>query len=143
MTKRFLAIVIVTGTILGPYVEAQAAASDAANTPARQVDPRAVEALQKMGAYLQGLKRFHVSTELTGKRVLEDGEKLQHTATADLDVDRPDRIRASMHSARCEREILYDGKTVAHYSPEQKYYTTMPFDGNLSALVQQLRTRYV
>ncbi len=42
-----------------------------------------------MGAHLQTLKRFQVSTEMTGERVLADGQKLQHEATADLDVDRP------------------------------------------------------
>jgi hypothetical protein len=95
-----------------------------------------------MGAHLQSLKRFSVSIDLTGERVLEDGQKLQHTATADLFVDRPNRIRAAMRSARTEREIVYDGKAVTLYSPAQKYYSTVAFDGDLSALIDQLRTRY-
>lgn len=35
-----------------------------------------------MGVYLQTLDRFRVSTELTGERVLADGQKLQHMAYA-------------------------------------------------------------
>ena len=41
--------------------------------------PASIQALKDMGAFLQTLKRFRVSTELTGERVLADGQKLQHT----------------------------------------------------------------
>jgi len=86
-----------------------------------------------MGAYLQTLKRFRVSTELTGE--LADGQKLQHTATADLDVDRPNQIRAWMHSARSDRELFYDGATVALYTPAQKFYSTVEFSGTIGDLI--------
>jgi hypothetical protein len=65
------------------------------------------------------LKRFRVSTELTGERVLADGQNLQHAATADMDVERPNKIRVLMHSALSERELVYDGKTVTLYTPAQ------------------------
>jgi hypothetical protein len=53
--------------------------------------------LKDMGAFLLTLKRFEVSTEVTGERVLADGQKLQHAATADMDVVRPNKIRVLMH----------------------------------------------
>ena len=95
-----------------------------------------------MGAYLQTLKRFQVSTELTGERVLADGQKLQHTATADMDVERPNKIRAVMKSARSEREIIYDGKTVTLYTPAQKYYSTVEFTETIGSLIGKLEDRY-
>jgi len=106
------------------------------------VDQAAIQALKDMGAYLQTLKRFHVSTELTGERVLSDGQKLQHTATADMDVERPDKLRALMHSARSERQLFYDGKTVTLYTPAQRYYSTVEFSGTLGELIGRLRERY-
>lgn len=132
---------------IAPQVHAQAAtaasAPQAASGAAVQaVDPAAVEALKKMGAYLQSLRRFSVSTELTGERVLEDGQKLQHTATADLDVDRPNRIRVTMTSARSNRELLFDGKSVTLFSPAQKFYSTVPFDGTIGQLADRLRDHY-
>lgn len=145
MKRSVLAIFMVAGTMLLPYAEAQtapASAPSAASAPANPVDPAAIQALQKMGTYLQSLKRFSVSIDLTGERVLEDGQKLQHTASAQLDVDRPNRISASMRSARSEHEIFYDGKTAWLYSPEQKYYSTVGFNGNIGALIEQLRLRY-
>ena len=124
-----------------PLAHAQAAAPPSV-VQATAVDPAAIQALKDMGAYLQGLKRFRVSTDLTGERVLADGQKLQHTATADMDVERPNRLHARMWSARAERELIYDGKTVTLYTPAQKYYSTVEYSGNLGELVKRLEDRY-
>ena len=82
-----------------------------------------------------------MSTELTGERVLADGQKLQHTATADMDVERPNKMRALMHSARSERELVYDGKTVTLYTPAQKYYSTVEFSGTIGELIERLEEK--
>jgi len=113
-----------------------------AQTAANPVDPGAIQALKDMGANLQTLKRFQVLTALTGERVLADGQKLQHAATADLDVERPNRVRAVMVSPRSERQIIYDGKTVSLYTPAQKFYSTVAFTGTLGELVDKLQERY-
>jgi hypothetical protein len=109
---------------------------------ANAVDPAAVQALKDMGAHLQSLKRFRVSTELTAERVLADGQKLQHTATANMDVERPNKLRAHMMSARSKRELVYDGRNVTLYTPAQKYYSTVAFADPLAVLVTRLQDRY-
>ena len=86
---------------------------------ANPVDPASIQALKNMGAHLQTLKRFQVSTELSGERAVADGQKLQHSATADLDVDRPNKLRARMFSSRSQRELFYDGKAATLYTPAQ------------------------
>ena len=114
--------------LAAPVAHAQTARPARRAAPAANaVDPASIQALKDMGAHLQTLKRFRVSTELTGERVLADGQKLQHTATADMDVERPNKLRALMRSARSERELFYDGKTVTLYTPAQKYYSTVEF----------------
>ena len=113
-----------------------------AATAANAVDPASIQALKDMGAHLQSLKRFRVSTEVTGERVLADGQKLQHTATANLDVERPNKLRVVMQSARSERELFYDGKTVTLYTPAQKYYSTVEFSDTIGKLIEQLETKY-
>jgi hypothetical protein len=110
--------------------------------PVNPVDPAAVQALKDMGAHLQSLQRFRVNTELSGERVLADGQKLQHSATAQMDVQRPNKLRARMSSARSERQLVFDSKTVTLYTPAQKYYSTVPFTGTLADLVEQLEERY-
>jgi hypothetical protein len=111
-------------------------------TASDAVDPASIQALKDMGAHLQSLTRFRVSTELTGERVLADGQKLQHAASASIDVDRPNRIHVRMRSSRAERDLFFDGKTVTLSTPAQKYYSTVEFSGTLGELVGKLENGY-
>lgn len=123
---------------------AAAAPAQASTAPpgANAVDPATIQALKHMGAYLQTLKQFEVMIELSGERVLADGQKLQHTATADVDVVRPNKVRAQMRSARSQRDLVYDGKTVTLYTPQQKSYSQAQFSDNLGVLADRLRERF-
>jgi hypothetical protein len=129
-------LLLLASTLWVPEVRAQ--------TPggASQVDPAAIQALQAMGAHLQTLKRFSVSTEVTGERVLLDGQKLQHSARATLDVARPDRLHVRMSSPRSERELFFDGKSVTLFTPAQKIYSTVDFSGTVGELVERLQQRF-
>jgi len=135
MLRTILTLGFLATSAASPLAMAQPA-------PANAVDPASIQALRDMGAYLQTLKRFRVSTELTGERVLADGQKLSHTATANMDVQRPNKLRALMHSARSERQIFYDGSTVTLFTPAQKYYSTVEFTGSLGDLINRLRERF-
>ena len=128
--------------LLGAVALAIATPGLQARTTGNPVDPAAVQVLRDMGAHLQSLKRFSVFTVLTGERVLVDGQKLQHTATAQLDVSRPNKLRAAMRSARSDRDLYFDGKTVTLWTPAQKYYGSVPFTDTLSELVERLNERY-
>jgi len=147
MLRPILVLAVLAMALAAPGAHAQPApapppAGAAAAPAANAVDPASIQALKDMGAHLQTLQRFHVSTEVTGERVLADGQKLQHVATAEMDVVRPNRIRALMQSARAEREIIYDGKTVTLFTPAQKYYSTVEFTGTIGELIAKLEERY-
>lgn len=142
MTYQKLSAALLALSLTAPGLYAQTAAVGSTQPTANAVDPASIQALKDMGAYLQTLTRFQVSTGLTGERVLADGQKLQHTATAKLYVERPNRLRANMFSARAEREIFYDGKTATLLIPAQKYYSTVEFTGSVGELVTKLEERY-
>jgi hypothetical protein len=142
MVRNILALSLLALSLAAPSLQAQTAPAGTAQPAANAVDPAAIQALKAMGAHLQTLKRFQVSTDLTAERVLADGQKLQHTATADLDVDRPNKLWVRMFSARSERELFYDGKTVTLYTPAQKYYSTVAFSDTLDVLIDRLQDKY-
>jgi hypothetical protein len=135
MVRKILALSLLAMALAAPSANAQTA-------PAAAVDPASIQALKDMGAHLQTLKRFSVATEVTGERVLADGQKLQHTATAKMNVQRPNKIRALMKSARSTREIIYDGKTVTLFTPAQKYYSTVAFTETIGGLIDKLEARF-
>src|SRR5215468_10272009 len=142
MARNLIGLCLLALSLAATEPQAQTAPAATAQPAANPVDPAAIQALKDMGAHLQTLRRFQVSTDLTAERVLADGQKLQHTATADLDVERPNRLRARMFSARSEREIIYDGKTVTLWTPAQKYYSTVAFTGTLGELIDRLQDKY-
>ena len=120
-------------------------ASAAAASPAAAqnlVDPAAVQALKSMGAYLQSLKRYEVSLDHSGERVLQDGQKLMHSASAEIDVAQPNRIKASTSTASSRRVLNFDGKKVSLLFPDTNYYSSVDFNGTVGELVEKLRTGY-
>lgn len=133
-----LAPIVMALAFIVPVAFTQAESAEKTNP----VDTLSIRALKHMGEYLQTLDRFRVSTELTGERVLADGQKLQHMASAIVDAERPDRLRARMSSARSEREIIYNGQAVTINLPTQEYYSTVEFSGALPVLVEKLEERY-
>ena len=142
MIDKVLAAGLLAMALAAPIAQAQTGSPGAPPPVANPVDPAVIEALKSMGAHLQTLKRFQVSTELTGERVLADGQKLQHGATAEMDVERPNKVRTVMTSARSERQLMYDGKTVTLYTPAQKYYSTIAFTGTIGELIERLEDKY-
>lgn len=127
-----------------PEATARAASSSlVASAPAATVvDPAVIDSLKVMGKFLQSLKRFQLTTELMGEVVLVDGQKLQHNARADMDVQRPGMIRTRMSSARGEREIYFNGKVVTFFLPSQNYYSRVNFSGSIGELTERLEDHY-
>jgi len=124
------------------FAQQPAPAGAAAQAAANPVAPEAIQALKDMGAYLQTLKRFQVRAAVTGERVLADGQKLQHTATASMDVVRPNKLRVRMASPRSERELIFDGKTVTLHTPAQKYYSTAEVVDTIAGLIERLQEKF-
>ena len=142
MLRKVLALGLLAVSFASSGTYAQTPPSAGSEPAANAVDPASVQALRDMGSYLQKLKRFSVSTELTGEQVLKDGQKLQHTARAELDVVRPSKLRAWMSRARGDRQLVFNGKTVTLYTPAQKFYSTVEFTGSIGDLIERLEEKY-
>jgi hypothetical protein len=106
------------------------------------VDASSIQALKNMGAYLLTLHRFQVKTEVSRETVLADGQKLQYNASAQVDVQRPNKLRVLIGSARAEREMIYDGKTVTLYTPALKYYSSVEAADTIRGMQKQLEEKY-
>ncbi len=142
MTCKMLVFSLLVSSLVAPAIHAQTAPANATQPAANAVNPAAIQSLKDMGAHLLTLKRFQVSTEVTGERVLADGQKLQHAATAELEVVRPNRLHVRMLSARAERDFIYDGKTATLYTPAQKYYSTVELVDTIGGVMDRLKEKY-
>ena len=142
MVRRLLALGLLAISLAAPGTQAQTAPAGTAPPAVNAVDPASIQALKDMGTFLLTLKRYQVSTEVTGERVLADGQKLQHSASAKLDVVRPNRLHVTMRTAFSQRELTYDGKVVTLYFPAQKYYSTVKFSDTIGDLIDRFEANY-
>ncbi|MDM0045896.1 DUF2092 domain-containing protein [Variovorax dokdonensis] len=122
-----------TGAVVAPQ---------AATASANAVDPAAVQAVKSMSSYLQTLQRFAVTVDLTGERVLSDGQKLMHSAEADMQVARPNRVAVQTATATSRRNLYYNGKKVTLQFPDANYYSSVDYTGTVAELIDRLKANY-
>jgi hypothetical protein len=130
-------VVALAAVPVSVYPQAPAAA-----TAALDVEPDAVAALEKMGAYLRALTAFQVRAATTREDVLTDGEKVQFSSVTDVLVQKPDRFRAEVDGDRHTRLYLYDGKTFTLFARRAGYYATVPAPPTIGELEDRLADKY-
>lgn len=121
---------------------AQRAKPDAKPDNVPAVDPKAIDALERMGAYLRERPQFTVRTKSETDYVLDTGQKATMAASGELRVKRPDKMRAHLTSDRKERDFVFDGKSFTVFSPKLGMYATIPAPGTLREVADMLVTDY-
>lgn len=106
------------------------------------MDTAAVNALDRMGRYLNGLREMEVTATITQEDVLEDGQKVQTSATADLVAVRPNRLRLAVNGDRHQRLFLYDGRTFTLWAPTLRYYASAAAPESIILLADTLEERF-
>jgi hypothetical protein len=117
-----------------PTLTAEAApAAKAAAQPSSKpnVAPEALQALQKMSAYLTSLSGFELTSDTTLDLVTVQGQRLQFGGVAKYKVKKPNAFTISVESDLKDRDFVYDGKTFTVYAPQLGYYTTVPAPGTI------------
>jgi hypothetical protein len=126
---RLVLIAIIAGiglsSPIGPYVLVKSGRqTDSKAAPA--IDPDAMAALDKMGAYLRTLKAFQVRAEIATDDVLDDGLAIQFSSKVDLVVARPNRMRVEVTDDDGHRFFFFDGKDFTVYGQVVGYYGSRP-----------------
>jgi len=107
----------------------------AIGAPAAEVkpgcDPQADELLRRMSVFLAQAPFFSVSAEIWQDCRLGSGQQVQAGREVDLQVRRPNRFHAQMHSTRRQRGLFYDGKALTLVNAVQKYYGSVPAPATL------------
>ena len=140
MRSHLVAVAIAAGLMLGAGSWSKAEAKPASAKPA--VDPDAIAALQKMGAFLREQQKFSVRANVTTDDLLASGQKVQFGGTIELMVRRPDRMRADVRGDRSDEHIYYDGKTFTIFGEKVGYYASFQAPATLAELKDVTEKRY-
>jgi len=133
-----IALLALAGTVAAapsPPAAAAAAGSEA-------VDPAAMDALDRMGAYLQTLTAFQVKATTQREEVLDNGMKVQYTAVADLLARKPDGLRVDVSGDRQQRQFFFDGKDFTLWAPRVRYYASVPAPPTIGELADRLAEKF-
>lgn len=144
--KRLLALVL-AGASWVPALQAEeqsAQAADAADAApgGEMIDASAMQALDRMGAYLRSLETFTLRAEDRIDEILDSGQKIQLSATIDLQVRRPDGLHADIETDRRSRQIYFDGKTFTLVAPTLGYYTAVPAPPTIGETLVAIEAKY-
>ena len=103
-----------------------------------------MDALQRMGAFLQTLKVYEVSFKMSKDEVLDSGQKIMVDGTSELIVQRPDRLHFSTKIDEAHRDLqfFYDGKTFTLYGNTNKFYASVPAPTTIHELLDVAQERY-
>jgi len=86
------------------------------------VDPVAVQKLERMTKFLDGLQQFSVKTQSTVEDMHASGHRVDYDLAANVVVKRPDSLRAVRVGGVMDQRFYYDGKTLTLYNPAEKVY---------------------
>lgn len=136
-----------TAIAIGVGLSLSLAAPGLAQTPPAAsadsaVEPAAVQALQKMAAYLATLNTFEVRTVTSLDLVTESGQRITLDGTGSYKVRRPNGFVIEVATDWKKRVFLYDGKTFTMYAPELGYYATAAAPPTNIATLNVLYERY-
>jgi hypothetical protein len=106
------------------------------------IDPDAMEALNRMGAYLRSLKAFQVESDVTNDDVLDDGQVITETKTNTLLAVSPNFLRAELKSDDKDVFLFYDGKNFTVYGKLVNYYASAPAPPTTAELVDKVYNDY-
>lgn len=99
---------------------------------AANVDEDAVIVLKKATSAIVLAKQFKVTTEFGFDVLQEDGQKLEFGARQEITIQRPDKARVSFNRRDgVNGGILFDGKQIAVFNPDEKVYAIEPFEGDI------------
>jgi hypothetical protein len=115
---------------------------ESAGSKAPAIDPDAMEALNKMGAYLRTIKSFQVRADVTTDDVLDDGQAIQFSTKVDLLASRPNRTRIEVTSDGEHRFFFFDGTNFTIFAQIVNFYATVPAPPTIAELADILNDKY-
>ncbi len=139
---RLIAGAAMIATLAAGSAGAAAAQAADSSKQEKQIDPAAIAALEKMGAYLRTLSAIQVKADVSTQEVTEDGRLITTTSQAMLLAKKPNRMLVEVTNDKQPRNFYYDGKTFTLWAPRKKYYATANAPATIAQLADTLEDRF-
>ncbi|KPK50974.1 MAG: hypothetical protein AMJ63_13385 [Myxococcales bacterium SG8_38_1] len=102
------------------------------------IDPDADKILRSMSAYIGGLKAFSMNADIDTEVIMNDGQKLQLSSSANLVVERPGKFHFKRKGMLADAEVNFDGKTLTLYERNLNVYFQKEVPGTIDNAIRAL-----
>ena len=98
--------------------------------------------LKGMSDYLAAQETISLSYDNSFEVVSKDNQKLQVAASGELDMRRPDKLRATRTGGFANVEMIFDGKTFTILGKDANVYAQAETPGTIDQMVDEIRDKY-
>ena len=106
------------------------------------VEPGAVQALERMSAYLGTLNSFELKGDTTFDLVTNDGQRIQLGGNTHYKVHRPNGFEIDVVTDLRKRQFFYDGKEFTIVAPDLGYYASAAAPSTIRETLDTIRDKY-
>lgn len=107
----------------------------AADTKAGVLEPEAIAALDRMGAYLRSIPTFRLVSTASTEQVYANGQKLQFLQRTIYTLGGRDKLHVKIDTDNQHREVFYNGTTFTLVAPRVGKYLQLPATGSVSEVL--------
>ena len=111
-------------------------------SPEPAVKPQPRDVLKQMATYLRSLDRFTVRVEKTTELILPTDQRLHADQTAEIAIQKPNRLRVNFQNLSGGRQLFYDGTNFSLYTPEANVYASAAAAPTLDETLDLLANQY-
>ena len=109
------------------------------STPAAALDEGAGKILKSMSDYLAGQKAISLTFDSDIEVLTENFQKIQFTSSGQVQLSRPNMIRATRAGGYTDVELTFDGKTVTVLGKHVNAYAQADAPGSVDDVIHRLR----
>jgi hypothetical protein len=102
----------------------------------------AVKVLRAMSDYIAGQKSFSANFDSDVEVITSGLQKLQFTSSGQVQLSRPDKLRATRTGGYNDVEIVFDGKTLTVNGKDKNIFAQIDSPGSVDQLITLLRDKY-
>jgi hypothetical protein len=112
------------------------------STPAVALDEGAGKILKAMSDYLAGQKAISLTFDSDIEVLTENFQKIQFTSSGQVQLSRPNMIRATRAGGYTDVELTFDGKTATVLGKHINAYAQADAAGSVDSLIHRLRDEF-
>jgi hypothetical protein len=107
-----------------------------------EMQPQAVDALNRLGNYLRSLKSFRIEADSVTDAVLTTGQNVGFLHRTEMQVERPNKAKVVITGSRAPKGLVYDGHTFVLFNDTLHYYSKVPAPPTLRQLITDADQKY-